>query len=149
MQAFLDFLIAHGDVGMFIAAFLAGTVFPFASEAVLLGLLAAGADGVSLLLWGTAGNVLGGLFNYWIGSLGKEEWIERYAKVKPEKLHSGLEKVRRWGSLAGFLGWVPVLGSVLTVSLGFLRCNLPLSLLFLAIGKFLRYAVIVVAYGAR
>ena len=72
MTEITDFLIAHGVLGMFIAAFLAGTFLPFASEVVLLGLLAAGADPVGLLIWGTIGNLLGGMFNYWIGTKGKE-----------------------------------------------------------------------------
>ena len=38
MTEITDFLIAHGVLGMFIAAFLAGTFLPFASEVVLLGL---------------------------------------------------------------------------------------------------------------
>ena len=93
MTEITDFLIAHGVLGMFIAAFLAGTFLPFASEVVLLGLLAAGADPVGLLIWGTIGNLLGGMFNYWIGTKGKEEWIEKYAKVKPQ--------IRRVGRLVG------------------------------------------------
>ena len=114
MTEITDFLIAHGVLGMFIAAFLAGTFLPFASEVVLLGLLAAGADPVGLLIWGTIGNLLGGMFNYWIGTKGKEEWIEKYAKVKPQDLHKGLRHVRKYGAWAGLLAWVPILGSILT-----------------------------------
>ena len=71
----------------------------------MLGLLAAGADPVGLLIWGTIGNLLGGMFNYWIGTKGKEEWIEKYAKVKPQDLHKGLRYVRKYGAWAGLLAW--------------------------------------------
>lgn len=148
IQTFVDFLVAHGLAGMFIAAFLAGSFFPFASELVMLGLLAAGADSTGLLLWGTAGNVLGGLFNYGIGTLGNTAWIERWTKVPPDKLHRGLAYVRRYGSWAGLLAWVPVLGSVLTVSMGYLRCRLLYSLFTIAVGKFARYAILISAYKA-
>ena len=104
MTEITNFLIAHGVLGMFIAAFLAGTFLPFASEVVLLGLLAAGADPVGLLIWGTIGNLLGGMFNYWIGTKGKEEWIEKYAKVKPQDLHKGLRYVRKYGAWACWPG---------------------------------------------
>ena len=86
MDAFITLLAENGGIGMFIAAFLAGSFFPFSSEAVMLALLAAGTNPGELLVWGTAGNVLGSLFNYGVGSLGKEEWIERWTKVPPEKL---------------------------------------------------------------
>ena len=42
MDAFISLLAEHGGVGMFCAAFLAGSFFPFSSEAVMLALLAAG-----------------------------------------------------------------------------------------------------------
>jgi len=143
MQSIIDFLVANGSLGMFLAAFMAGTFFPFASEIVLAALLVAGASPVGLLLWGTVGNVLGGLFNYWIGSLGKEEWIARWAKVSPEKLQRGIGYVHRYGAWAGLLAWVPILGSLITVALGFLRCNVVYSALAMAVGKFARYAVLI------
>ena len=146
-ESLTEVLISYGNWGMFAAALLGGSVIPFASEVVLLGLLAAGADATELLLCATAGNTLGGLVNYGIGSLGKEEWISRYAHVSPEKLERGLRKVRKYGSWAGLLAWVPFLGSVVTVSLGYLRCRLLYSAFNIAVGKFARYALLISAYA--
>ena len=42
MDTIITTLAAHGGIGMFCAAFLAGTFLPFASEAVLLALLEIG-----------------------------------------------------------------------------------------------------------
>ena len=103
MDAFITLLAENGGIGMFIAAFLAGSFFPFSSEAVMLALLAAGTNPGELLVWGTAGNVLGSLFNYGVGALGKEEWIERWTKVPPEKLERGKRWVRHYGAWAGLL----------------------------------------------
>ena len=128
---------------MFIAAFLAGSFFPFSSEVIMLSLLGAGANPGGLLVWGTAGNILGSLFNYYVGSLGREEWITRFTKVSPEKLEKGKSYVQKYGVWAGFLGWIPLLGSVVTVALGFLRVNLPLSMLTIGIGKYIRYQILV------
>lgn len=148
MDLLIDFLIQYGEAGMFVAAFLAGSFFPFSSEAVMLALLAAGASPQGLLVWGTAGNTLGSLFNYGVGTLGREEWIERWAKVPPEKLEKGKQKVRRYGAWAGLLAWLPLLGSVITVAMGFLRVNPILGMLNVAIGKFVRYWLLVQAYIA-
>lgn len=148
MDAFIALLINYGGPGMFVAAFLAGSFFPFSSEVVMLGLLAAGTDPTDLLLWGTAGNTLGSLFNYGVGSMGREEWITRWTKVQPEKLEKGKRWVRDYGAWAGFLAWLPLLGSVITVALGFLRVKLVYAMTTVAIGKYIRYWVLIKAYLA-
>ncbi len=148
MDTLTTLLSAHGGIGMFVAAFLAGSVFPFSSEAVMLALLAAGADPGELLVWGTAGNTLGSLFNYGVGSLGKQEWIDRMTKAKPERLEQAKRWVRRYGAWAGLLAWLPIIGSIITVAMGFLRVKLMYALITVGIGKYVRYWLIIKAYGA-
>lgn len=148
MENFLEFLIANGQWGMFVSAFLAGSVVPLNSETVMVGLLLAGADPVGIVVWGTLGNVLGGLFNYFVGSLGKEEWIMRISKVPPEKLERGMRHVRRYGAWAGLMSWVPVVGELITIAMGFMRVSLPLSVLTITIGKYVRYQILVSAFLA-
>jgi membrane protein YqaA with SNARE-associated domain len=46
----------------------------------------------------------------------------------------------------GFFAFVPILGSAITVALGLMRANIPISLTSMAIGKFLRYVALI--YGA-
>ena len=77
MDAIIEFLVSNGYWGMLIAAFIAGSFFPFSSEAVMVGLLALGLDPWSLVVYGTIGNWAGSMFNYGIGRLGKMEWIHR------------------------------------------------------------------------
>ena len=98
MEQLVEILVEWGPMGMFVAAFLAGSFFPFSSEVVMLALLATGASPMGLLLWGTVGNVLGSLFNYYVGTLGREEWITRWTKVPPDKLERGKAYVRRYGA---------------------------------------------------
>lgn len=74
MSAIIELLTSYGCWGMLIAAFLAGSVFPFSSEAVMLGLIAVGLDPWVLMIYGTIGNVLGSVLNYCIGRMGKTEW---------------------------------------------------------------------------
>ena len=133
---------------MFISAVLAGNVFPFSSEIVILGLLAAGGDATTLIITATAGNVAGAMINYYIGTLGKEEWIVKYLHLSPEKQAKGRRIVDRYGFWAGLLAWIPFLGSLTTVSMGYLRTNLPLSLLSITLGKYVRYQIIVSAWLA-
>ena len=148
LDSLQQLLIENGALGMFLAAFLAGSFLPFSSEVVMIALLTAGTPATELLIWGTLGNVLGALFNYFIGSLGKEEWIQQWTKVSPEKLENGKQKVRKYGSWAGLLAWIPILGSVITVAMGYLRTNLLYSVFNIAVGKFARYAILISAYKA-
>ena len=163
-------LTAAGPMGMFVAAVLAGSVFPFSSEVVMMGLLSAGADPVGVLIWGTVGNVLGSVINYGIGRLlgreetttrreqsnlfelpsreggGRSQWIVKYAKVSPEKLERGRTYVSKYGAWAGLLAWIPLLGSLVTVAMGFMRTNPLWSFVTIATGKYLRYQIIVSAW---
>lgn len=145
MDAFFQLLIDYGSFGMFVAAFLAGSLVPISSEVVMTALYAAGTSPLELLVWGTLGNVLGSLFNYGVGSLGREEWILRYCKVTPEKLERGRRYVRRYGPLAGLLSWVPLLGELISVALGFTRVNFYLSTFYITIGKLVRYGALLYA----
>ncbi len=148
MDAFIQLLVSYGSLGMFISAFLAGSVLPFSSELVMVGLLAAGAPPAEILFWGTLGNTLGSLFNYSIGRLGREEWISRWAKVSPEKLEKGKRWVRSYGAWAGLIAWIPILGSVITVAMGFLRVKLVYAVAAMATGKFVRYWILLRVYQA-
>lgn len=148
MDAIIPFLIEYGSLGMFIAGFLSGSILPFSSEVVLVALLAGGANVWGLLIWGTIGNSLGSYLNYLIGTLGKEEWITKYAGVSPEKLQRGMKYVRRYGAWAGLLSWVPVIGELITVAMGYLRTKQWASILMIVVGKFLRYLVLAFALKA-
>ena len=50
--------------------------------------------------------------------------------------------MRKYGSPALLLSWVPILGDPLCVAAGWLRLNPWLSALFIALGKFARYVAI-------
>ena len=117
----MEFLIAYGYIGVFIASFLAATVLPFSSEVVLTGVLLAGSSYWACMIAATLGNFLGGMSCYWLGMLGKTEWIEKYLKLDSAKL----ERVQNWikgkGSWIGFFVFLPGIGDFIAVALGYLR----------------------------
>ena len=71
--------------------------------------------------------------------------IERYLRVNSQALERGKRYVHRFGYWGGLLSWIPILGSLITIALGYLRVNLPLTLLMLTLGKFLRYCLVIIA----
>ena len=134
MDAVVDFLIQYGYWGMFLAAFLAASIFPFSS----------GLDPVMLLVWGTVGNVGGSIFNYCLGRLGRMEWIEKYLHVKRESVEKAQHWMERKGAwVGGVLCVVPVIGDAISVALGFMRANWLICLISITIGKLVRYAILV------
>ena len=147
MEWIIDLLTNYGYWGMLMAAFLAGSVFPFSSETVMLILLGSGLDGWQLVLYGSIGNTLGSVFNYFVGRQGKVEWIEKYLKIKKEQMDRAQRFMAGRGAWMGFFAFLPILGSAITVTLGFMRANMLISFISIAIGKFLRYWLLV--YGAE
>ncbi len=137
----MEYLATYSYLGLFLAAFLSATILPFSSEVVLSALLISGLDPVACLIYASIGNTLGGMTCYWIGLFGKIKWMEKYLKIKYEKV----EKMQHWmqhkGAVFALFTFLPVVGDVMAVALGFMRSNVWYVLLFMLIGKTLRYAV--------
>ena len=124
MEAFIELLTSYGYWGMLMAAFLAGSVFPFSSETVMLILLGSGLDGWQLVVYGSIGNTLGSVFNYFVGRLGKLEWIEKYLKIKKKNMERAQRFMAGKGAWMGIFAFLPILGSAVTVILGLTRANM-------------------------
>ena len=107
MDFIVHLLIEYGYWGMLMAAFLAGSFFPFSSEAVMVGLQAAGLDPWGLVVYGTIGNVLGGMFNYGVGRMGRLDWIERYLHVDKKSLDKAERFMAGRGAWMGFFAFLP------------------------------------------
>ena len=130
-----------GYIALFFAAFLAATVVPFSSEVVLTGMLAAGYNpGISIAV-ATLGNWLGSLTSYWIGRLGKWEWIEKYLKIPASKIERVSNKIRGKEGWIAFFSWVPVIGDPIVVALGFLKTRFVSTMIWILIGKAARFIV--------
>jgi membrane protein YqaA with SNARE-associated domain len=117
---------------LFVSSFLAATLLPGGSEAVLFGVIKFHPQQVgAALAVATIGNTLGGMSSYLIG------------RVVPKKTAiKGIESVRRYGAAALLLAWVPIIGDPLCVAAGWLRINPWLSAVCMALGKLARYLVI-------
>lgn len=147
MDTLIQLLIDYGYIGMFVSAFLAGSVFPLSSELVLGALLAAGLSPVMLVFYGTIGNTLGSMLNYGIGRLGRMEWIERWLHVKEKELDRARRFMAGRGAWMGFFAFLPVIGECITIVLGLMRANVVITTVSVTIGKLLRYVLL--AYGVK
>ena len=71
MESLSQTLADWGYWGLFLSAFVAGSIVPFSSEAVMVVLVRLGLDPALCLLAAATGNTAGGMTCYWIGHLGK------------------------------------------------------------------------------
>lgn len=130
-----------GYFALFLSSFLAATVIPFSSEAILSGMLLAGYSLPLILVLATLGNWLGGLTSYYLGYLGKETWIQKYLRIPQEKTDRFKKLINGKEGWIAFFCWLPFVGDVLAVSLGLLKVNPFRTFVGMLIGKALRYIV--------
>jgi membrane protein YqaA with SNARE-associated domain len=105
-------------------------------------MLAAKYDPILCLFVASTGNTLGGWLNYAIGYLGNPKWLMKVGATT-EKIEKWQIKVNKYGAWLALLSWLPFVGDVIGIALGFFRANIFVSFLFIGIGKFVRYGVIV------
>ena len=145
METLTQILADWGCWGLFVAALVAGSILPFSSEAVLVLLLSVGADPVACLIAAAAGNTLGGMTCYWIGTLGRPEWIARLG-IGPDKVARARRFVAGRGAAMGFFAFLPVIGEAVALVLGLMRSNPWITGLSMLAGKTLRYALLLFSY---
>ena len=134
----VEFLAEYGLIGLFVGSFLAATVVPFSADVLLVGMLVAGANPLATIVVATAGNWLGGITSYGIGRAGKWEWIERL-HVNRESLERQKARIDRFGAPIALLTWVPFVGDVFAVALGFYRVKFLPAILWMLVGKGARF----------
>ena len=128
---------------LFAAAFIAATLLPAQSEAVLVGLLVAGDHPVlALVLVAGIGNVLGSLVNYVLGRAALRFRDRRWFPADPAALERASRWYGRYGRWSLLLSWAPFIVDPLTVAAGILREPLWSFLLLVALAKFGRYAAL-------
>ena len=132
--------------GLVLSAFLAATVIPGSSEALLAALLVNGNGNPWLLLAvATVGNVLGSVANWFCG-----RWLARFRDrkwfpVSPRRYDQAIGWFRRYGLWSLPFAWLPFVGDPLTVAAGALRVPLLPFILLVGIGKLARYLAVLAA----
>lgn len=146
IEAITQFFAAWGYWGMLLAALAAGSILPIGSEVVFVLLLKSGLDPWLLTAAATAGNTLGGMSCYGMGMLGKREWIHRWAGVSDAKLDRASRFLQGRGAWMGFFAFLPYVGEAIAVVLGLMRSNWVVTAFSMAVGKFVRYLLLYLAF---
>lgn len=135
--------------GLFGSAFLAGSILPAQSEAVLAALLLAGRHPATLLLIvATAGNVGGAVLNYGLGRSAERFRHRRWFPLSAAGWARNAAWFNRWGVATLLLSWLPIIGDGFTVLAGAARTPFPLFLALVTLAKGGRYLVLAALLGA-
>ena len=133
----------YGLGTVLVVSFLSATLLPMGSEPAVFGLIKINPE----LFWpaivvATIGNTLGGAVT-WLMGYGTHQLVD---KVRHTSSHTrALRWLERLGPKACLLSWLPVVGDPLCAVAGWLRLAFWPCLLYMAIGKFLRYATMTAA----
>ncbi len=133
----------YGLSTVFVVALVSATLLPLGSEPAVFGLVKLNPE----LFWpavlvATAGNTVGGAVTWWMG-YGAEKAYESMTHHAPS--HRALQWLRRFGARACLLSWLPVVGDPLCAVAGWLKLPFWPCVLYMAIGKFLRYLTMTAA----
>jgi len=134
-------------ITLFVVSFLAATLLPLGSEALLVYDISQNYS--LLLLWSfaTVGNTLGSMVNYWLGLKG-EAYLEKKGHLSAEKMEKARGFFSKYGGWTLLLSWAPIVGDPLTFIAGVLRYDFKCFALIVFIAKGLRYATIIFIFLA-
>lgn len=137
--AWLMALLAIPSIGLgsiFVVSFVSATLLPMGSEPAVFAVVKASENMFwPAVLVATLGNSLGGMVDYWMGYGAKQA----FAKERKSTWFKWMEK---WGYRSMFFSWLPVIGDPLCTLAGWLKWPFWPSVMYMALGKFLRYVVI-------
>ena len=132
---------AWGLWGQFVGTFLTATVIPFSADVLYITALQMTSDPWACLAVAVAGNWLGNLTTFGLGWMGRWDWIERLFKIDREKLEKQKVYIDKYGIWLALISWVPFVGDLFSIALGFYKTNPWLTAFLFLVGRTLRFLV--------
>ena len=130
-------------LAVFLSAFLAATLLPAQSEAVLsFYILSAPQTVFALNLVAIVGNVLGSVVNWVLGFYATKFQNRKWFPATPSQIKRAEKFYRKYGRYSLLLSWVPFIGDPITVIAGVLREPVLSFLILVTIAKSARYIVL-------
>ena len=137
----VSFIINYGYLNLFILSFLASTVLPIGSEALVVALIYQGFSPFTVILVATVGNYLGSCTTYYLGLKGRPA-LEKYLSTSPKQLEKSERLFKRYGVYTLLFTWVPGIGDAITMVAGLMKLSFRSFSILVFLGKFERYFAI-------
>ena len=137
-------LIFISYLKLFIISLLAATILPLSSEIVLTTMLLTNLfEKNILLIVASFGNILGSIFNWYLGKKITIFQDRKWFPVSPKQLNKSQKYFQKYGLWSLLLAWVPVIGDPLTLLAGVLKVRFSIFFLLVSISKISRYIFII------
>ncbi|MDQ1253608.1 MAG: hypothetical protein QG646_2787 [Euryarchaeota archaeon] len=136
-----SFIYDYGYLNLFILSFLASTVLPIGSEALVIILINKGLNPFTVIMVATTGNYLGSCTTYYLGLKGRSV-LEKYLSPSPEQLGKSERLFKRYGIYTLLFTWVPGIGDVISMVAGLMHIPFRFFSILVLLGKFGRYFAI-------
>ena len=130
-------------LAVFLSAFVAATLLPAQSEAVLsFYILSAPQTVFALILVATVGNVLGSVVNWVLGIYATKFQNRKWFPATPSQIKRAEKFYHKYGRYSLLLSWARFIGDPITVIAGVLREPVLSFLILVTIAKSARYIVL-------
>lgn len=131
-------------LSLFFVSFLAATLLPLGSELLLLCVVNQHPE-FAWHAWcsATLGNTLGGMTNWWLGSYLLHFQDRRWFPVSASRLAQVQKIFHRYGQPILLLSWMPLIGDGLCLAAGVAKLHWFKSLIWIAVGKSMRYGALI------
>jgi len=141
LESLTTFIVDYGYLHLFVLSFLASTVLPLGSEALVIALVYQGFSPFAVVMVATIGNFLGSCTTYYLGLKGRDV-LERYLSPSPEKLKKSEKLFNKYGVYTLLFTWVPGIGDAITMVAGLMQLSFRSFSILVFLGKFGRYLVL-------
>jgi membrane protein YqaA with SNARE-associated domain len=130
-------------LGLLATAFVAATILPAQSEALLAALvLSERYPAAALVAVASIGNVAGSCVNWLLGRAIERFRGRRWFPMSEAAIERAQNWYRRFGRWSLLFSWVPIVGDPLTLAAGIMREKLSVFILLVALAKTLRYVAV-------
>ena len=138
LEALTSFLADYGYLNLFVLSFLASTILPLGSEALIIALIYQGFNPFAVVMVATLGNFLGSCTTYYLGLKGRPV-LEKYLSPSPEKIEKIEKFFKKYGLYTLLFTWVPGIGDIITMVAGLMQLPFRYFSVMVFLGKFGRY----------
>lgn len=137
-------MIDYGYFGLFLSAFLAATILPLSSEAVMAAMILSG-EFALIPLWccATAGNSAGSMVNWGLGRWVLKFQTHRWFPFSAASIDAARRRFLRFGIWSLLFAWLPIIGDPITFVAGMFRVPIILFTVLVLVGKGGRYAFLI------
>ncbi len=136
----------YGLFGLLLVCFISSSLWPLGSEVFVIGFLILGFNPYIVLVVASIGNILGSLSTYYLAYFGGDSMVYKVFPKSHKSLESYRFYVEKYGGLCAFFAFLPFIGDILVLLLGLYRYNQYATWFFIALGKIIRYGLLIYLY---